>query len=122
MRETTPRLASMGGGSVCCRRRICLRQQTTATRWRRPLPAGLLWPANARCNGAPLSKTKMKADLASRFSVRSARNFIPEHSESYTVSPSATHSAGRFKQGSIVGVGSSIALWVITLRRIRQQM
>ena len=76
---------------MCGRRRICLRQQTTATRWRRPLPAGLLGPANARCNGAPLSKTKMKADLASRFSVRSARNFIPEQSESYTVSPSAAN-------------------------------
>ena len=74
-----------------CRRRICLRQQTTATPWRRPLPAGLLGPANARCNGAPLSKTKMKADLASRFSARSARNFIPEQSESYTVSPSAAN-------------------------------
>jgi hypothetical protein len=29
--------------------------------------------------------------LASRFSVRSARNFIPEHSESYTVSLSAAN-------------------------------
>ena len=67
-----PGPSSMGGGSVCCRRRICLRQQTTATRWRRPLPAGLLRPANARCNGAPLSKTKMKADLASRASVFAA--------------------------------------------------
>ena len=37
-----------------------------------------------RCNGAPLSETKVKADLASRFSVRSARKFIPEQSESYT--------------------------------------
>ena len=55
-------LSSMGGGR-CAARRICLRRQTTATRWRRPLPAGLLWPANARCNGAPLSKTKVKADL-----------------------------------------------------------
>jgi hypothetical protein len=42
-------------------------------------------------DGAPLSKPKMKADLASRFSVRSARNFIPEQSESYTVSPSAAN-------------------------------
>ena len=42
-----PGLSSMGGGSVCRRRRVCLRQQTTATRWRRQLPAGLLWPANA---------------------------------------------------------------------------
>ena len=33
--------------------------------------------------GAPLSETKVKADLASRFSVRSARNFIPEQSETY---------------------------------------
>jgi hypothetical protein len=33
----------------------------------------------------------MKADLASRFSARSARNFIPEQSESYTVSPSAAN-------------------------------
>ena len=57
-----------------------------------PTAGGMLWPANARCNGAPLSKTKMKADLASRFSARSARNFIPEQSESYTVSPSATNS------------------------------
>ena len=32
---------------------------------------------------APLSETKVKADLASRFSVRSARNFIPEQSETY---------------------------------------
>ena len=32
-----------------------------------------------------------------------------------------THSARRWKQGSIVGIGSSIALWVITLRRIHQQ-
>ena len=40
---------------------------------------------------APLSETKVKADLASRFSVRSARKFIPEQSESYTVSPSAAN-------------------------------
>ena len=33
----------------------------------------------------------MKADLVARFSVRSARNFIPKQSESYTVSPSAAN-------------------------------
>jgi hypothetical protein len=38
----------------------------------------------------------MKADLASRFSVRSARNFIPEQSESYTVL-AARFSAGRVR-------------------------
>ena len=34
-------------------------------------------PANARCNGAPLSETKVKADLASRSSVRNARHSSP---------------------------------------------
>ena len=43
------------------------------------------------CNGAPLSETKVKADSASRFSARRARNFIPKQSESYTVSPSAAN-------------------------------
>ena len=58
-RRMTPRPVQHGGRvAVRCRRRICLRQQTTATRWRRPLPAGLLGPANARCNGAPLSELK----------------------------------------------------------------
>jgi hypothetical protein len=45
-------------------------------------------------NGAPLSETKVKADLASRFSVHSARNFIPEQSESYTVSRQQTTATG----------------------------
>ena len=66
---------------MCRRRRVCLRhQQTTAMRWRRQLQAQLLWPANARCNGARLSETKMKADFASRFSLQRAQ-FIPEHRE-----------------------------------------
>ena len=75
----------------------------------------MLWPVSARCNGASGSvcapelgfvsasrrpqragdnaggKTKVKVDLASRFSTRSARKFIPERSESYTVSRSATN-------------------------------
>ena len=36
-------------------------------------------------------ETKVKVDLASRFSTRSARKFIHEQSESYTVSPSAAN-------------------------------
>ena len=47
-----PACPAWGEGRCARKRRICLRQQTTATRWRRPLPVGLLGPANARCNGA----------------------------------------------------------------------
>ena len=42
-------------------------------------------------NGASLSETKVKADLASRFSARSARKSILEQSENYTVSLSAAN-------------------------------
>ena len=36
------------------------------------------WPASARCNGAPLSETKVKAGLAARFSAPSyARDHPP---------------------------------------------
>ena len=37
----------------------------------------------ATVNGAPLSETKMKADLAARFSTRSARNSSPSKAETY---------------------------------------
>ena len=42
------------------------------------------------CDEASDSET-VRADLAARFSDGRARNFMPEHSESYTVSPSATN-------------------------------
>ena len=62
--------------------------------------------AKARCNGAPLSETKVKAALAARFSVHSARNFIPEQLEVYTVSPSAPNSDIPIKQLSPEHVGT----------------
>ena len=45
----------------------------------------------ASVNGASLSETKVKADLAPRFSARSARKSILEQSENYTVSRSAAN-------------------------------
>ena len=67
------------------RRRVCLRQQLTATRWRRQLPsvqfnrsrrdAGALDRLAEASDGETvrLSETQMKADLASRFSVQRAQ-------------------------------------------------
>ena len=69
----------------------CLVQQPPATRSRRQLRAQLLWPPNARCNGAPLSETNMKDDLGLALSVSRRAQFIPEQSENYTVSPSAAN-------------------------------
>ena len=53
----------------------------------------LLAPADDRNALATTAggKTKVKADLAARFSTRLARKFIPEQSKSYTVSPSAAN-------------------------------
>ena len=55
----------------------CLFVASSYTRRRRQLLRGMLWPASVRCNGAPLSEMKMKADLAARFSTRSARHSSP---------------------------------------------
>ena len=75
LRETTPGLSSMGGGSVYAKGAVFVCAS------RRPQRAG----DNAG------GKTKVKVDLASRFSTRSARKFIHEQSESYTVSRSAAN-------------------------------
>ena len=48
-------------------------------------------PRPATVNGAPLSETKVKADWPRAFSPRSARKFVAEHSETYTVSRSAAN-------------------------------
>ena len=45
------------------------------------------------CERCTPLETKVKADLAARFSTRSDRKSILERSETYTVSPSATNSA-----------------------------
>ena len=103
----TPGLSSMGGGSACPRP-VCLRQAddrnalaTTAGGivlavcicTLKPILAAT--PARsislASVNGASLSETKVKADLAPRFSARSARKSILEQSENYTVSLSAAN-------------------------------
>ncbi len=57
-------------GDANCRR--CIQSQPTRRRRARSV-----WSAQRRCNGAPLSETKVKADLASRSSTRSARNSSP---------------------------------------------
>ena len=82
MRESTPGLSSvprgvLGSGMRTMRLPVFDEDLSQNTADAMPVPA------NARCNGAPLSETKVKADLASRFSVRSARNFIPEQPETY---------------------------------------
>ena len=93
----TPGLSSMGGGSACPRP-VCLRQAddrnalaTTAGGivlavcicTLKPILAAT--PARsislASVNGASLSETKVKADLAPRFSTRSARNSSPSSRE-----------------------------------------
>ena len=71
-------LATTAGGAI------------QSQRTRRPARSiGLVSPATV--NGAPLSETKVKADLAARFSNPQRSQFIPEPSETYTVSPSATN-------------------------------
>ena len=62
---------------MCRRRRVCLRQQTTATL----ATAGLLWPANARCKGRPFLKKKEGRALQ----CPQRAQFIPEQSETYIV-------------------------------------
>ena len=58
----------------------------------KPSPARAISLASpATVNGTPPSETNMRADLASRFSVRSPQ-FISEQSENYTVSRSAANS------------------------------
>jgi len=52
MREITPARPAWGRAGICQRRRVCWRQQTTATCWRQ-LPAGLFWP----CAYAPWSRS-----------------------------------------------------------------
>jgi hypothetical protein len=52
--------------------------QSQPTRRRR---ARSVWSAQRRCNGAPLSETKVKADLA--YLPLGARKSIPEQSETY---------------------------------------
>ena len=79
---------------MCRRRRVCLRQQTTATRWRRQLSADCFGRVHihlGRDTGALDQLGQMTADLAARFSARSARKSILEQSENYTVSPSAAN-------------------------------
>ena len=50
----------------------------------KPSPARAISLASrVTVNGTPLSETNTRADLASRFSVRSAHNFIPEQLEVY---------------------------------------
>jgi hypothetical protein len=101
----TPGLSSMGGGSACPRP-VCLRQAddrnalaTTAGGivlavcicTLKPILAAtparsISLPRPATVNGAPLSETKVKAAL-----VPQRAQFIPEHSETYTQSPSAAN-------------------------------
>ena len=59
MRETTPRLVRLGGVSVCRRRRVCWRQQTTATRWRRRSNLSIAEASDV--NGDTRSETKVTA-------------------------------------------------------------
>jgi hypothetical protein len=86
--------ATVHRGQCVPQTRVCWRQQTTATRWRqlaggivlavcictlKPILAAtparsISLPRPATVNGAPLSETRVKADLAGRFSSRSARN------------------------------------------------
>jgi hypothetical protein len=79
--QMTPGLSSMGEGR-CAPDRFCLRQQTTATL----ATAGLLWPANARCKVRPFLKKEGRA-----LQCPQRAQFIPNQSESYTVSPSAAN-------------------------------
>ena len=77
---------------MCRRRRVCLRQQTTATRWRRQLSAGLLWPANARCNGATALGNKIERPIWPRALVPAAPAIHPRAFGNLHLSPSAANS------------------------------
>ena len=78
-------LVTTAGGIVLAVRRCTLKPILAATPTR---SISLASPETV--NSAP-GKTKMKADLASRFSTRSARKFSHEQSESYTVSRPAAN-------------------------------
>jgi hypothetical protein len=75
--RTVPALSEYGEGRCAADAGFVCASRRPQQRADGQLPAGLLWPANARCNGAPLSETKIKGDLASRFSVRRARSSSP---------------------------------------------
>jgi len=64
--------------------RIAKRMDLENRCWPRCRRARSVWRGQRRWNG-------VNADLAARFSVRRARNFIPKQSESYTVSLSAAN-------------------------------
>ena len=79
-RDTTPVWSAWAEGRHDRRRRVCLRQQTTATGWRRRLPA-VQFNRSRRDAGA-LDRLGQPSDRE-RCSTRGARNSIPEHSETY---------------------------------------
>ena len=101
----TPVWSAWAEGRHDRRRRVCLRQQTTATGWRRRLPAVQF--NRSRRDAGVLDRLGQPSDRETVFffflkkkkkkkkknSTRGARNSIPEHSETYSLSPSAANSA-----------------------------
>ena len=93
LRETSPGLVRPGRRVGMTRRGVSVCGQQSERAGDAKLLRGMLWPASARCNGAPLSETKVKGNSASRFSTRSARNSSPS---SRKVTPS--HHLPRIKR------------------------
>ena len=108
-RDTTPVWSAWAEGRHDRRRRVCLRQQTTATGWRRQLPAvqfnrsrrdaGALDRLAEASDGETVQYSRRPQTIKSEpvgqidglsVSTRGARNSIPEHSET-TLSPSAAN-------------------------------
>ena len=87
-----PVLSSMGGGSVCPRLFAPADDRNAPAT---PSAGGAIQSQPARsiglvspegCNGAPLSETKVKADLAARFSTRALANPSPSSRKRTSVS------------------------------------